>query len=142
MSAPLISLIGGKDMEEWEKPFQRVLGCLLQSALMAARRHYLKDAKAILDAIYAVRPDHPSTKFALALYLIYLGDAQQCLDYLNANVLKEEPENEMAIAISCMALNLLDRKDECSFKLSHLINNGKNEQAVSIAKSLFAAAEV
>lgn len=132
------SIIGNLEMEPWEAPFKRMLGCLLQTAMVSARNGFPEEAEAILASVAGVRPTHPSPKFARALIHIYNSEHQVAIDMLNEEILKDDPENEMARVITCMALHMMERGDECFTVVRHLLHNGKNEQAKSIARTLAA----
>lgn len=119
------SAVGNGDIEEWELPFKSVLGCLLQAALMAARHGMPAEAEAILKPVEAVRPAHPSTRLARGLSLFYQDRYQEAIDFLDREILKEDPDNATARAFTAMGLHLLGRIDECRDVLKGLLAEGK-----------------
>jgi hypothetical protein len=132
------SIIGAAEVHAWEAPFRRVVGSMLQTGLVAARNGFHEDAEGIVASIESARPGHPSPKFAKALLLIYKGEPQAAADYLQEEFLKADPGNEMAKALTCMALHVMERGSECYDMVRDLVQSGRNEQAVSIARNLAA----
>lgn len=130
------SAIGNREMEDWEKPYKPILGCLLQAAMLAARNGLKDQAEAILRPVEAVRPEHPSPKLARALVLIYSDRFQEAIDFLEREVLRKDPANDMAKSFTAMALHLLGRLDECRGFLSEVLQSGRNEQAMNLSRNL------
>jgi tetratricopeptide (TPR) repeat protein len=141
-----MSAVGEAEMEAWEKPFESMLGCLLQAGLMAARFGLGREAEEILRAVEAVRPRHDSVLLARALVGIYQGRYQEAIDGLEGGLLGEVPRHDMARAIKALALYQLGRLEESRALVEALRKEAAqapgsvSEQARSLAASV--AAEV
>jgi hypothetical protein len=107
------SMVGNAEMAAWELPFKSVLGCMLQTALLAARFGFDPEAEEILRAVESVRQRHDSTRLARALVRIYRQSYQEAVDGLDSGLLKENPRHDMARAVKALALYHLGRNSEC-----------------------------
>jgi thioredoxin-like negative regulator of GroEL len=132
------SLIGSGAPQPWEAPFRRVVGSLLQTCLVAARNGFHDDAEDILASVEAARPEHSSPKYARALLLLYKCKPDEAEQFLEEKFLRADPGDDMARALACMAYHAMERDTECFHIVRDLVHNGRNEQAVAIARSLAA----
>jgi hypothetical protein len=130
-----MSAVGEAEMGAWEEPFKSVLGCLLQTGLVAARFGFGSESEEILRAVEAVRPRHDSTRLARALATIYRLRYQNAIDGLEKGILKEDPRHDLGRAIKALGLYHLGRLEECRALVSAL-----REQAAKDPRSVSAQA--
>lgn len=130
------SLIGLAPIQDWETPFRRAVGTLLQTSLLAARSGFYGDADAILRELESARPEHTSPKYARALALVYARRPEEALEHLKRAFPESEGKDEMAVVLACFALHTMQKTSECSEMLQELLRSGSNEQALSIGQML------
>lgn len=131
-----LSAVGDKEMEDWEKPFQSVLGCMLLTALIASRQGIVDDVEAILAPLEAVRPSHPSVKLARAIVYLNSGRPQEVVDLLGKDLLSREPDNEMARVIYAWGQSNLGNLAGAMEILNEVIRSGRTAAAAALAREL------
>lgn len=128
--------MGKPELAEWEQPYRSALSFLLQASMVAGRHGFVLAADAILKAVEAMRPLHPSPKLARGLIFIYQDKFAEAANWLRSDLLKTDPENDMARAFLAIALHMDGQMDECRSILLELFRTGTNEQALGVAKAV------
>lgn len=108
---------------------------LLDIAFMASSQGYAGQARAILDGLEKVWPDSPEVKVCRAMSHYVVNDYVEALEKL-AEVLKDDPGNEIAAAHLGVLYHLAGQENEARTELTRVAEQGTDPAAVELAKSM------
>ena len=109
---------------------------LLDAAMMATGGNRFGSAAKILAALERFRPGNPSLASAKAVMLISMGDFQGAVDYLDRDVLPQNPDAAMLKAFKGMALLRMERIAEARVPLEEAANQSADPAAAQLAKDM------
>lgn len=108
---------------------------LVDIAFLAASKGFPGEAGIILDGLDKVLPGSPEVGICRAVTQYGVNDFDKAHETLGA-VLEADPGNEFALAHLGILYHLAGENDAAREKLQLVADEGKEEQAVALAKSL------
>jgi len=108
---------------------------LVDIAFLAASKGFPGEAGVILDGLDMVLPDSSETAICRAITQYGTSDFGKAHETLGA-LLEADPGNEFALAHLGILYHLGGESDVAREKLELVVNGGKDEQAVALAKAM------
>lgn len=108
---------------------------LLDIAFSAVSKGFPGEAGVILDGLEKVLPDSPEVGICRAVTQYTVNDFGAAHETLG-EVLKAEPDNEIALAHLGILYHLGGESDEARKRLQVIVNDGEDEQAKALAQAM------
>jgi predicted Zn-dependent protease len=123
------------NFDEREIPAE-MIRFLVDMGYLATGSGRKQDAENIFEAVLAARPGDVLPLVACSFMRIVFGEYVEASHLLIDRALKIDPTHEMAQVFYGLLLYQVGRKGESSLILKRIIDNGKDQDAITLAESI------